>query len=443
MDLKLINKITNLNISELEFPQSVNFLFNYYPNPILKTDGFFNIKELPICAISTVPFRRTNTMTSVTPEMGFGPYSVTEISHSIVALKDGISIAMKVWLPCTAKDVPLFFPGFRSEDQLKWTTQLHSGSHRVKNSETFPTIMEYLPYSKDAPMTLERDRNRHPWFCSHGFVDMRIDIRGTGLSEGYYFDEYDEQELEDCVELIEWISAQPWSNHRVGMYGKSWGGFNGLQVAYKQPEALRAVVSCYSTDDRFATDMHYEGDCMLGNGLLSWAGTMMLLNAREPHPRYFSNLEQWKRAWLDRLNTAGQSWLTTWLHHQHKQDSYWSHGSICGDVSRIRCPVLVIGGHTDGYTNAAFRMAGMLNEESRAVIGPWSHQWPDVSVPGPNVDFLGMCLKWWSAHLKCDDVESRHHVTAWPRLQLFVRDSVKPEDIAVTAIHFRFQEHEK
>ena len=31
------------------------------------------------------------------------------------------------------------------------------------------------------------------------------------------------------------------------MYGKSWGGFNGLQVAFEQPPALKAVISLFST----------------------------------------------------------------------------------------------------------------------------------------------------------------------------------------------------
>ena len=91
--------------------------------------------------------------------------------------------------------------------------------------------------------------------------------------------------MEDCFELIEWISGQTWSNGNVGMYGKSWGGFNGLQMAYKQPPALKTVISLYSTDNRYTDDVHYEGGAIIANGMLSWAGTMMALDARPPHPR--------------------------------------------------------------------------------------------------------------------------------------------------------------
>lgn len=68
------------------------------------------------------------------------------------------------------------------------------------------------------------------------------------------------------------------------MYGKSWGGFNGLQVAARRPSALKTIISTYSTDDRYADDIHYRGGCILGREMLSWAHIMFLWNARPPHP---------------------------------------------------------------------------------------------------------------------------------------------------------------
>ena len=44
-------------------------------------------------------------------------------------------------------------------------------------------------------------------------------------------DEYSEQELQDAVDVIAWLAAQPWCSGTVGMMGISWGGFNALQVA--------------------------------------------------------------------------------------------------------------------------------------------------------------------------------------------------------------------
>jgi predicted acyl esterase len=48
------------------------------------------------------------------------------------------------------------------------------------------------------------------------------------------------------------------------MMGKSWGGFNCLQTAFRQPPALKAVVSVCSTTDRFADDIHFKGGTCWG-----------------------------------------------------------------------------------------------------------------------------------------------------------------------------------
>ena len=137
-----------------------------------------------------------------------------------------------------------------------------------------------------------------------------------------------------------WISSQPWCNGKVGMYGKSWGGFNGLQVAFHQPPALAAVISLYSTDDRFNDDIHWKDGCILGNGMLSWASTMFCWDARPPHPRY--NPDTWRQTWARRLEEAGQSCLAPWLRH-HTYDQFWRWGSVKEDYQRIQIPVLAIG----------------------------------------------------------------------------------------------------
>eukprot|EP01051_Picozoa_sp_SAG22_P004725 SAG22_NODE_261_length_13373_cov_17.745472_7_plen_208_part_00 len=120
-----------------------------------------------------------------------------------------------------------------------------------------PAILEYLPY-RWGDATYYRDYCRHPYVCGHGFAVVRVDIRGSGSSEGQYHGEYLAQEQEDCRHVLAWIAAQPWCTGAVGMYGKSWGGFNGLQMASLRPPELRSVVSLYSTDDRYATDVHYQ-----------------------------------------------------------------------------------------------------------------------------------------------------------------------------------------
>ena len=151
---------------------------------------------------------------------GFGAFPVTIVPHFPVKLFDGIHLSIKLWFPSgdlqnTNLKQSNSYPVFMQSKAQKFTK--------------FPVILEYLPYFK-TDWSSERDFERHTWFCSHGYVTVRADMRGCGDSEGLYHDEYQPQEQQDCVELIDWLAKQEWCNGRVGMFGKSWGGLNGLQV---------------------------------------------------------------------------------------------------------------------------------------------------------------------------------------------------------------------
>ena len=78
------------------------------------------------------------------------------------------------------------------------------------------------------------------YFAGHGYAAVRVDMRGSGDSDGLLADEYLAQEHDDALDVIAWLARQPWCNGKVGMMGISWGGFNALQVAARRPPALKA-----------------------------------------------------------------------------------------------------------------------------------------------------------------------------------------------------------
>jgi len=132
----------------------------------------------------------------------------------------------------------------------------------AKPQERFPAILEYLPYRKD-DATAARDYPIHSYFAHRGFVSVRVDIRGTGTSEGHTPErEYSEQEQTDGVEVISWLAHQPWSNGSVGMMGISWGGFNAMQMAMRNPPGLKAIIAVDATDELFHDDVHYVDGIM-------------------------------------------------------------------------------------------------------------------------------------------------------------------------------------
>lgn len=280
-----------------------------------------------------------------------------------------------------------------------------------------PAILEYLPYRK-RDGTRGRDEPMHGYFAENGYAAIRVDMRGSGESDGHMADEYLKQEQDDALEVIAWIAAQDWCDGKVGMMGKSWGGFNGLQVAARRPPALKAIITAYSTDNRFTDDIHYMGGLLLNDNL--WWGTIMLAyQARPLDPEIVG--DSWRASWLERLDKL-PFFPALWLEHQ-RYDAYWQHGSVCEDFSDIEVPVLAIGAWADSYTNAVPRLLEGLKTPRKAIIGPWGHIYPQDGAPGPAIGFLQEAVRWWDHWLKGRDTG----VMAEPDLRAYISDSVAPE----------------
>jgi len=316
------------------------------------------------------------------------PRPVREIKNAWIPLSDGTRLAASVWLPEDARERPV------------------------------PAILEYIPYRK-SDATAPRDARNHPYFAGHGYASVRVDIRGSGNSEGILYDEYLPQEQLDALEVLRWIAGQPWCTGDVGMIGISWGGFNGLQVAAHRPPELKAVITVCSTDDRYADDVHYMGGCVIGSEMLPWASNMLVRNARPPDPSHVG--DRWRAIWLDRMERT-PPYVDTWLAHQ-RRDDYWKQGSVCEDFSNIQCPVYAVGGWADAYTNAIFRLLDGLSVPCKGLIGPWAHAYPHIAVPGPTIDFLTECLRWWDHWLKGIDTG----IMDEPPLRAWIQDGVPPQ----------------
>ncbi|HUF46149.1 MAG TPA: CocE/NonD family hydrolase, partial [Aestuariivirgaceae bacterium] len=211
------------------------------------------------------------------------PRDVKELENVWIPMPDGCRLAARIWMPVDAEDEPV------------------------------PAILEYLPYRK-RDGTAGRDALTHPYFAGHGYACVRVDMRGNGESEGLMFDEYAPQEQDDALAVIEWLAAQPWSTGKVGMMGISWGGFNGLQVAARRPEALKTIITLCSTDDRYEDDIHFKGGCLIDENL-GWGGTMLSYSSRPPDPALVGG--SWRELWLNRLENL-PFFAAQWLRHPHR-----------------------------------------------------------------------------------------------------------------------------
>ncbi|MEA2365231.1 MAG: uncharacterized protein QOI32_743 [Thermoleophilaceae bacterium] len=315
------------------------------------------------------------------------PRPVRRIDHVWIPLSDGTRLGARIWLPEDAEDDPV------------------------------PAVLEYIPYRK-GDGTTPRDQPRHAYVAGHGYAVLRVDQRGSGESGGLLHDEYLPQEQQDALEVLRWIAEQPWCTGAIGMFGISWGGFNGLQVAAHAPPELKAVITLCSTDDRYADDVHYRGGAVLALEMLSWGASMLSYNAIAPDPEVAG--EGWRDAWLERIDSV-EPYEYEWLRHQ-RRDDYWKQGSVCEDFGAIKCPVYAIGGWDDGYSEAVLRLVAGLGAPSKGLLGPWSHAFPDEVRPGPAIGFLQECLRWWDRWLKDEDTG----IDEEPALRVWMQEPVAP-----------------
>lgn len=316
-----------------------------------------------------------------------GPVPVRVIRHVWIPMSDGCRLAARIWLPENAEREPV------------------------------PAVLEYVPYRKNDGLAL-RDAPIHHYFASQGYAAVRVDMRGSGDADGIMEDEYLPLEQADGIEVVRWLATQPWCTGKVGIIGKSWGGFNGLQIAAHHPPELAAVISVASTDDRYADDVHYMGGCVLAWTMLPWASTMLSYTALPPDPSVVG--EAWRDTWRKRMEET-PPYIEAWLAHQ-RRDDFWRQGSVCEDFGAIHCPVYMVGGWTDAYRNAILRFLAGYPGPAKGLIGPWAHDYPEDGSPGPAIGFLQEATRWWDHWLKGRD----NGIMDEPRLRVWMPKARRP-----------------
>ncbi|WP_306120675.1 MULTISPECIES: CocE/NonD family hydrolase [unclassified Roseitalea] len=304
-----------------------------------------------------------------------------------IPMPDGARLAARLWLPPEAKDEPV------------------------------PAVLEYIPYRR-RDRTRMRDESMHPHFAEAGYAAIRVDMRGSGDSDGLMEDEYTHQEIQDGADVVAWIAAQDWCDGNVGMFGKSWGAYTAFHVAALQPPALKAIAPVKGTDDRWLEDIHFYGG-VLANDNFWWGSIMQLYNAMPPDPQIVG-ADRWEAMWKARLDGM-RFWPALWLEHQ-THDAMWRRGSISQSYDAVRIPVYFFGGWADLFRDTPFRIAERLKGPVKVLMGPWAHLYPHEGSPRPRADFLGEVIGFWDHWLKGRDTGLMDE----PPLRFWMQDAARP-----------------
>ena len=304
--------------------------------------------------------------------------SVLTIREVMIPMPDGIQLAADLYMPA---GIP-------------------AGEH-------LPVLLEYTPYRKND--SRGSNYRMYTYFVKRGYVVARVDIRGTGNSQGRTIPyEYSEIELSDGDAVIAWLAKQDWSNGNVGMFGISWGGFNSIQMAVRKPPALKAFVALMATEDLYQEDVHYM------DGIIhidSWMMSHDLSNAMPGAPEFRLD-EDWLR---NRFEVEPS--IFTYMREQ-RDGSFWDRASARDKYEQIQIPGYYIGGWYDGYRDSPPRMLEHVKAPVKAMIGPWDHYYPHNAWPAPQVEWRHEAVRWFDQWLKGIDTG----ILDEPRFAVYVRD---------------------
>lgn len=220
--------------------------------------------------------------------------------------------------------------------------------------------------------------------ADHGYVGIVADVRGKRLSPEEVAPY--EHDAEDVYEVIDWVSKQPWSNGKVGMYGGSYSGFaQWAGLKYKVHPALKTIVPYVSAIPGMGLPM--ENNVFL-NANYGWA--FYVTNNKYLDTATYNNRQRWDDLndnWynsgasyrkIDSVDHARNKWLQRWLRHPGF-DRYWQSMIPFGkEYAKINIPVLAFDGYyDDGQTSGLYYLRQLAKYNPRAnyylVMGPYDH----------------------------------------------------------------------
>ena len=241
-----------------------------------------------------------------------------------------------------------------------------------------PALLNFTIYA-DPKTTLDEARRT----ASNGYAGVEGLTRGKGCSPEPPVPY--EKDGSDAAALIDWISRQPWSDGRVGMFGGSYEGFTQWAAAKHMPKALKALMPSVTAAP--GVDVPMEGN-VFQSFVYYWPFYTTTNKTLDTGP--YNDRARWRRMnreWyakgpayrtLDKIDGTPNPFFDRWLDHP-SYDSYWQ-GMIPyrQEFARIDIPVLTTTGYYDDAQIGALYYFNQHHEYAAGarhylLIGPYDH----------------------------------------------------------------------
>ncbi|MEA2646669.1 MAG: uncharacterized protein QOE92_1752 [Chloroflexota bacterium] len=291
-----------------------------------------------------------------------------------------------------------------------------------------PVILVQTPYRKSGSAV----GMFNPYFPSHGYAEIVVDVRGTGSSEGFW-DSFGPKERADGVVLVQRAASRPFSNGTVGLAGVSYAAINQfLTVEQPGTEAVKAIFPIVPMGDSYRDVVFAGGNTDTGfiplwlglvNGLNAipaddaTANPQIALNAQSQHLRDVARFGV--PAVADATLGAYESKLPSQAQRfpdQAYDNAFFRGSSPLDGVDRVKVPTFIVGGEYDIFQRGEpllYRGLNLPTSQKKLVYGPWYHGSPSAHLTAddgsaPVTDLQGnvlpstnnLALAWFDHWLK-------------------------------------------
>jgi putative CocE/NonD family hydrolase len=342
--------------------------------------------SLAVVAATVAPAAVADGVTAETAASGWHPrparFSVHETDDVPITMSDGVTLYANVYGPARADGTPV---------------------HR-----RFPVVLTQTPYNKSSPQV----GFRNDFLVRHGYVQVVVDVRGTGSSEGSW-DSFGSREQRDGYELVRWAHshARPWSNGHVGLWGISYAAINQIFTAAQHPPGLDAIFPVVPAGDVYR-DVVASGGQVDAGFIPLWLG---LVTATGLVPPAYTAVapDRGLVTLLEHVGGAAAFQLPQLAGAAAGGDPaydgpFYRQRSPLSVVDEVDVPTFVVGGEYDLFQRGEPMLFQRLHDNgvpSRLLVGPWTHlqasTGPGLPADGiPSLDALA--LRWLDRYVRGD-----------------------------------------
>ncbi|MEV6373530.1 CocE/NonD family hydrolase [Micromonospora musae] len=204
---------------------------------------------------------------------------------------------------------------------------------------------------------------------ARGYTFVMVDLRGFGGSTGC-LDWAGPGEQADVRAAIQWSARQPWSNGKIGMYGKSYDAVTGLVGNNLKMNALKAVVAQEPLWDMY--------NYLFSNKVPrpNVTGTPAAYNSIAVMPAMADDSDRYKaNALYEASHPECLSDNMTNNNNPDPDSAYWRARNLAKDAAGTRTPLFVTQGFIESNTKPEDMDEYLANHRGpeRGWLGQWDH----------------------------------------------------------------------